>query len=278
MRQEVQMQGFNGLTGGTVVRPTGEFRVRSEVMNKSWSKIAVGVGLLGLSSAVLADEPKSAPVSEPAGFVSGAVVGGLAAGPFGAVIGAGIGTWLGNRVHRAGEAKVAEAQVAELMSDKNELIESNRKLGAQLASLSDAVEKARVAQSDPSTALQGLQGDVLFRTGRFDLEPVMSQQVLSLAQALAKSQGLKIRIDGYADPRGGSDDNLKLSEARANAVRDILLSAGVSEESLEVNAFGKDQSEAEVGDTDAYALERRVRLTLLPKEGAPAVAQAGENE
>ena len=247
-------------------------------MNKSWSIVMGSIGLLSISGVALAGTPKPAPVQEPVGFVSGAVVGGFAAGPFGAVIGAGIGTWLGNRVHRAGDAKVAEANAAELMGDKNELIETNRTLTAQLTQMSQAVERARAAKADPGPALNGLRGDVLFRTGSFDLEPVMSQQVESLAQALAKSQSLKIRIDGYADPRGSVEDNLKLSEARANAVRDMLLAAGVAEDSLEVNAYGKDQSESGEGDADAYALERRVRLTIEPKEPAPAVAQVGENE
>jgi hypothetical protein len=52
-------------------------------------------------------------------------------------------------------------------------------------------------------------------------------------------------------------------------VRDLLLAAGVGEQSLEVNAYGKALSVAD--DDDGYALERRVRLTLL-NEGA-AVAQ-----
>lgn len=247
-------------------------------MNKSWSKVVVGIGLVGLSGAAFAGTPKPAPVSEPAGFVSGAVVGGFAAGPFGAVIGAGIGTWLGNRVHRASEAAVAERQAAELMGDKNELIETNRTLTAQLASLSQAVEQARTAKPDAPSGLEGLSGDVLFRTGSAELTPVMSQQVQSLAQALAKSPGLKIRLDGYADPRGTEQDNLQLSESRANAVRDLLLAAGVSEESLEVNAYGKARSEAEAGDLDAYALERRVRMTIEPREGPAAVAQVGEHE
>ena len=249
-------------------------------MNNSWSSLVGSIGLLGisLSGAAVAGTPQPAPVQEPVGFVSGAVVGGFAAGPFGAVIGAGIGTWLGNRVHRAGDAKVAEASVAELMGDKNELIETNRTMTAQLGQMSQALEQARTAKADPGPALKGLRGDVLFRTGSFDLEPDMSQQVESLAQALAKSQSLKIRIDGYADPRGGVEDNLKLSEARANAVRDILLAAGVEEGSLEVNAYGKDRSEAGEGDADAYALERRVRMTIEPKEAAPSVAQVGEKE
>jgi outer membrane protein OmpA-like peptidoglycan-associated protein len=94
-----------------------------------------------------------------------------------------------------------------------------------------------------------------------------------LAQAVAKSPALKVRVDGYADPRGTDDTNMKLSEDRANAVRDLLLAAGVSEEALEINAYGKSQSVA--ADSDGYALERRVRLTLQAQGGA-AVAQVQE--
>jgi outer membrane protein OmpA-like peptidoglycan-associated protein len=68
---------------------------------------------------------------------------------------------------------------------------------------------------------------------------------------------------------------MKLSQDRANAVRDLLLASGVSDEALEVNAYGKSQSTAE--DSDGYALERRVRMTLQMESGA-AVAQVGKNE
>ena len=88
----------------------------------------------------------------------------------------------------------------------------------------------------------------------------MAHQMQVIAQAVAKSPELKVRVDGYADPRGTDDTNMKLSQDRADAVRDLLLAAGVSEEALEVNAYGKTQSVA--ADSDGYALERRVRLTL----------------
>ena len=55
-------------------------------------------------------------------------------------------------------------------------------------------------------------------------------------------------------------------------MRDLFLAAGVNEEALEVNAYGKSRSVAE--DSDGYALERRVRLTLEAAGGAP-VAQMG---
>jgi len=110
---------------------------------------------------------------------------------------------------------------------------------------------------------------VLFRTGSAEIPADMAHGIQALAEAVAKSPALKVRVDGYADGRGGVAVNLALSEARANAVRDLLRAAGVDDASLEVNAYGKSQSAAE--DVDGYALERRVRLTLQAK--APAVAQ-----
>ncbi len=267
-------------------------------MKSAYSRMVWTMGLMGVSAAALAAEHKPAPPQEPAGFITGGVIGGLAAGPIGAVIGAGIGTWLGNRVHRAGEATKAEAQVAALQKDKSDLqkdrsqlqtenaslltekgdlAETNRALTARLDQLSHSVEAAQsakdeVAQGQAAKVLDGLQGDVLFRTGSAEITPEMANGIHVLAEAVAKSPALKVRVDGYADPRGTVDANLKLSEERANAVRDLFLAAGVDEEALEINAYGKSQSVA--ADSDGYALERRVRLTLQA-QGQAAVAQSG---
>jgi len=246
------------------------------------------MGLLGMSAVALAGEPQPATPHEPIGFVTGGVIGAFAAGPVGAVIGAGLGTWLGNRVHRAGDATHAEATVAALQTDKSELLgekstllseknvltETNRSLSAQLDDLTHKVEAAQTVREDGSEVLDGLQGDVLFRTGSAEITPEIAHQIQVLAQAVAKSPALKVRVDGYADPRGTVDANLKLSEARANAVRDLFLASGIRDEVLEVNAYGKSQSVA--ADNDGYALERRVRLTLQAQDGA-AVAQVGRN-
>ena len=255
-------------------------------MKTAYAKVVWTVGLMGISVAALADAPKTAPPQEPIGFIAGGVIGGFAAGPVGAVIGAGIGTWLGKKVHRAGEAAKAEAQVAALKSDKSQLqsetaalesakqdlAETNRALTARLEELSHSVEMAQTAKDDAARedaakVLDGLQGDVLFRTGSAEITPEMAQGIEVLAGAVAKSPALKVRVDGYADPRGTVDTNLKLSEERANAVRDLFLAAGVTGEALEVNAYGKSQSVAE--DSDGYALERRVRLTLQALAPAP---------
>ncbi len=268
-------------------------------MKTAYSKIVWTIGLAGVSAAAMAGEPKVTPPQEPAGFVTGAIIGGFAAGPIGAVVGAGLGTWLGNRVHRAGEASKAQAQVATLESDKSQLqmdksqlqaekgalitdkgdlVATNQALSSRLDQLSHSVQAAQAAkdevtEADAAKILDGLQGDVLFRTGSAEIAPDMARGIQVLAEAVAKSPDLKVRVDGYADSRGTVDANMKLSEDRANAVRDLLLAAGVNDEALEVNAYGKSQSVAQ--DNDGYALERRVRLTLQA-EAAAAVAQAAK--
>lgn len=269
-------------------------------MKTAISKVVWTVGLVAVSTVALAGDTKSAAPQEPLGFVAGGVIGAFAAGPIGALIGAGLGTWLGNRVHRAGEAAKAEAQAAALQSDKSalqgetatlqgeksalqsersELFETNRALTVRLVALSDSVEAAQNAKDEgdkeeAAKVLDGLQGDVLFRTGSAEITPEMVQQIQVLAQAVAKSPELKVRLDGYTDPRGSADANLKLSEERADAVRNLFLAAGVTDEALEVNAYGKSLSVAQ--DADGYALERRVRLTLQAA-GDAAVAQIEEN-
>jgi len=221
-------------------------------MKTAYSRVVWTIGLMSVSVAVLAAEPKPAPPQEPAGFITGGVIGGFAAGPVGAVIGAGIGTWLGNRVHRAGEAAKAEAQVAalqkdelqlrtdkselrtdksELQTDKSELqtdklqlqtenaslltekgdlSETNRALTARLDQLSHSVEAAQsakdeVAQGEAAKVLDGLQGDVLFRTGSAEIAPEMANGIHVLAAAVAKSpvsQGTGRRICRSARHRG----------------------------------------------------------------------------
>jgi outer membrane protein OmpA-like peptidoglycan-associated protein len=258
-------------------------------MNTVISKVIGTIGLLGMSAAALAGETKPAPPQEPIGFVTGGVIGAFAAGPVGAVIGAGLGTWLGNRVHRASDATRAEATAAALEADKTKLQDENSalatekqqltatnvSLAARLDDLTHQVQTAQNAKQDAGSVLDGLQGDVLFRTGSAEITPEIAHQIEVLAQAVAKSPALKVRVDGYADPRGTVDTNLKLSQARANAVRDLFLAAGIGDEVLEVNAYGKSQSVA--ADNDGYALERRVRLTLQAQGGA-AVAQVRGSE
>src|ERR1700732_5295771 len=143
-------------------------------MNTVFSRAVGTMGLLGMSAVALAGEPKPGTPHEPIGFVTGGGIGAFAArpggaGPVGAVVGAGLGTWLGNRVHRAGDAAKAEASAAALQTDKTELLgeksallneknalaETNRTLTARLDDLTHKVESAQVARENGGEVLDG---------------------------------------------------------------------------------------------------------------------------
>src|SRR6204780_977366 len=95
----------------TVMAPMGRrssprmARSEESVMSTRYSKLVWTIGLVGVSAAALAGEPKPRPPQEPVGFVSGAVIGAFAAGPVGAVGGAGRGAGAGKRVNRARDAQ-----------------------------------------------------------------------------------------------------------------------------------------------------------------------------
>ena len=71
----------------------------------------------------------------------------------------------------------------------------------------DVAQSARdeAAREDAAKVLDGLQGDILFRTGSAEISADMARSVEVLAQAVAKSPALKVRVDGYADPRGTTE-------------------------------------------------------------------------
>jgi outer membrane protein OmpA-like peptidoglycan-associated protein len=73
---------------------------------------------------------------------------------------------------------------------------------------------------------------------------------------------LEVEVHGFADPRGSSTFNLDLSQRRAEAVLAALKEGGVDEQRIHVNAHGKTMSTATVGDTEAFAWERRVSIAI----------------
>lgn len=67
----------------------------------------------------------------------------------------------------------------------------------------------------------------------------------------------KVRIEGHADARGGSEYNLALGQRRSNAVARMMTLMGVRADQLETISFGKERPKAP-GNTEAdYAENRR---------------------
>ena len=93
-----------------------------------------------------------------------------------------------------------------------------------------------------------------------------SESILNRAVAtLRENPTIKVRIEGHTDSIGSEGYNLKLSQRRANAVRDYLVSKGIASERLE--ALGKGEAFPIVSNKtrEARSQNRRVEFIVISK-------------
>lgn len=230
-----------------------------------FKKALVSAVTLALAANAAQASESPFPKEEGAGLITGAAVGAIVGGPIGAFAGSMIGGIIGDHV---GIAKRAEKQVRTLEHQA-------RALEEELALTRKALSRAD-EQNGKDTMFgalaERLRTDVLFRTGSAELDAHTAAQLAELGRLMATHPQLKVQLDGFADPRGSNEDNLKLSALRAEAVRAALIAGGVDPAQIAVSAHGEDLAVAAQDDLEAYAWERRVSLSIRPL-GDSAVAQ-----
>ena len=217
--------------------------------------------------------PKSKPIKEESiGLGSGAAIGAIAGGPVGLMLGAAFGGWLGDRFHH----ERAERAAAD---------ERYQEADAKAASLATRLTASERAVEEKSAALfnerlahradleQALSVEVFFRTEDSTLGGDTEQRLAKLATLIEPMDGAVVRLEGHADARGTEDFNSALSSARAEAVREALVRAGISAERIVVAAAGETQATAPEQDPEGMALERRVELSVVDLDDARRVAR-----
>ena len=84
--------------------------------------------------------------------------------------------------------------------------------------------------------------------------------LMKLGALAASMPDVKVRVAGYADPRGSEKVNDELSRRRAEAVAEVLAQAGVAKDHMIVEGHGKAESTSMEGDVDGYAFDRKVTV------------------
>lgn len=113
-----------------------------------------------------------------------------------------------------------------------------------------------VAQPVQEVALTNV---VYFDFDQYTLTAESRAVLLAHAEKL-KGASVAVRLEGHADERGSREYNMALGEKRANAVRDFLVTQGVSGSSLEVISFGEEQPVATGHDESSWSENRRVEV------------------
>ncbi|WP_426014604.1 peptidoglycan-associated lipoprotein Pal [Caulobacter sp. DWR2-3-1b2] len=93
---------------------------------------------------------------------------------------------------------------------------------------------------------------------RSDAQPTLGAQ----AQWLNRYPAVRVRIEGNADERGTREYNLALGARRANAVREFLVSQGVSGARIETLSYGKEKPIDGGSGDDSWAKNRNARTAI----------------
>jgi chemotaxis protein MotB len=147
-----------------------------------------------------------------------------------------------------------------------------------LQAKNDQLQQQVAADQQQISRLQGaikytVNSDLLFAPGSWKIRPQGEQVIANLAKKLAPTQQNHLIVSGYTDnapigpalQREGVTSNQELSQKRADAVMQYLISQGVRPELVSAQGFGDASPVASNDTAQGRAQNRRVELSL----GAP---------
>jgi outer membrane protein OmpA-like peptidoglycan-associated protein len=108
---------------------------------------------------------------------------------------------------------------------------------------------------------------IQFEFAKADLKPESTPVLQSVATVIrAHPEIQRVRIEGHASAEGGPDFNRKLSQERAEAVRQYLIKAGIPESRLEAIGHGTDRPIAP--NDDELSREKNRRCEFKVEKGS----------
>jgi outer membrane protein OmpA-like peptidoglycan-associated protein len=158
------------------------------------------------------------------------------------------------------EAATAAAQAAAASADqqRQEAIRQKEAMRARLLAQLNQVLQTR----DTARGLIVSMPDVLFAFNKHELKPEARERLAKISGIVLAYPDLKLQIDGYTDSIGSDEYNQTLSDKRAEAVRDFLVSNGVSINNVAAQGMGKADPVADNSTEAGRKLNRRVEMIV----------------
>lgn len=105
--------------------------------------------------------------------------------------------------------------------------------------------------------------NVLFKQSSTDLLPESKEELDVVVSFMKTNPNVKIQLSGHTDNRGVHKDNVKLSQARVEKVKDYMVSKGISGKRISGKGFGGLKPIASNDSDESRKLNRRVEFTIV---------------
>ena len=209
------------------------------------------------------------PSKTATGAAIGAVVGGIAGAVTGPkhsnkgkriLIGAAAGALIGGTI-----GYILDQQAKALANDVGvePIDNTNPEVKPQKPPISE--EKPVAVVKEPQKVKLVMKDSVLFDFNSYQLKPEAKEMLRKIAKTLNENPDTVILVVGYTDSTGNFDYNVKLSEKRAEAVKNELVLNGVDPTRILVFGCGPKHPIAPNDTPEGRALNRRVEILVYPK-------------
>jgi len=155
-------------------------------------------------------------------------------------------------------AAAAQAAAQQAEQQRQEAVQQKEAMRARLLAQLNQVLQTR----DTARGLIVNMPDVLFAFDKYDLKPEARERLAKISGIVLAYPDLKLEIDGYTDSIGSDEYNQGLSDKRAEAVRDFLVSNGVNMNNVVARGMGKADPVADNSTAQGRQLNRRVELIV----------------
>lgn len=105
-----------------------------------------------------------------------------------------------------------------------------------------------------------------FEPSEVALDLQTKEEIKQLAQNMG-CERFRVRLEGHTDISGSSRKNRVLGQQRTQAVKDFIMSLGISEENIEIISFGEDRPADKGYTPQAYSKNRRVEVIFMQDGG-----------
>jgi len=104
---------------------------------------------------------------------------------------------------------------------------------------------------------------VNFDTNKWDIRDDAMHTLNKLYHGFNKNPKLKVEIAGHTDDIGDAQANLRLSQKRADAIREYLIARGVSTDRVLAKGYGEIKPHAENKTAEGRSLNRRTEVKVI---------------
>lgn len=162
--------------------------------------------------------------------------------------------------------ETADATIKQSESNRNTILLKARE--QKIQQLQQELETLHAKRSDRGMVMT--LSNVLFAVNEAALAPGAQREIDQLSEFLRRNPERKVRIEGFTDNTGSDEYNLKLSQQRAETLKQALTRQGIAADRLTAIGYGEAYPVASNDNAGGRQQNRRVEIIISDSDTAVA--------